>query len=422
MDDLISQGVEHHASIFQKSMVSERVRIKPHELHKNFEEVILRKLRGSLEGKCNRNGYVKKNSIKLHKISNGVFETGSLNGDVTFTVIYHCDICNPAKGDIIPSVVINTNKFGVLSQSGTRIYTEDGKASRFIPVIEIVIPRQVYRSDVDLDKVNVGDFLNVQILGTKFKLNGAKIRVTARGVSHRREYDSSTDDAAPITTTKMNTIVDEDGQFTDNHTFSIQDNDDDADEDLEEVEEVEEEHEEETGQVVTDDISEDHDEEDVVDDEVVSDELSADEEGADEDDDVVSSRGGGKGMMQRRGSPGMTNRSKEDNFSLNVESTKKTDFTKTGGGGGRQRAQRQPRQQRLLSDGTATSSSKNERSDLGKSSKSKTSGVGTSFDRPETRNKRISSDPPSDSSDDGGYGTDSIGSDEEGSEGDSYSM
>jgi DNA-directed RNA polymerase subunit E'/Rpb7 len=180
--------IDNSSEIFFKSIVSERVRLKPNELHREYKDVILRKLRDSIEGRCTRNGYVKKNSIRLYKVSTGAIETNSLNGDTSFTVTYKCDICNPAKGAIIPSRVVNTNKFGILSQSGTVFYGEDGRA-RFIPVIEIVVPKQVYKSDVDLDKVAIGDTLRVEVLGKKFKLNGFKIQVTARGVSLSHEND-----------------------------------------------------------------------------------------------------------------------------------------------------------------------------------------------------------------------------------------
>lgn len=177
-------------NIFFKSIVSERVKLKPSELHRDYKDVILEKLKAACEGKCTRNGYVKRGSIRLHKVSAGRIETISLNGDVNFVVLYQCEICNPAQGDVIKSTVVNTNKLGVLSHSGTTINSgmidpiSGEEIKKFVPVIQILVPRQLFVSDVDLDRVSIGDTINVEVLGKKFKLNGKKIHVTARAVAH----------------------------------------------------------------------------------------------------------------------------------------------------------------------------------------------------------------------------------------------
>lgn len=177
--------------IFFKSIVSERVKLKPHELHRAYKDVIEEKLKRDYEGRCSRHGYIRRGSVQLYRVSAGRLETESLNGDVNFTVLYKCEVCNPVKGATVASTVVNTNKFGVLTQSGTlvdAVVDSGGEVlKKFVPVLEIVVPKQVYVSDVDLERVAIGDTLNVEVLGKKFRINGSKIQVTARAVSHAAE-------------------------------------------------------------------------------------------------------------------------------------------------------------------------------------------------------------------------------------------
>lgn len=168
--------------IFFPSIVSERVKLRPHELHREYEKVLLAKLRDAVEGRCTRNGYVRRGSVRLHRVSRGALETASLNGDVVFVVQYSCDLCLPAEGSTIEAVVVNANKFGLLCHSGTRAPAREGRDSRFVPILETVVPREVVRSDIDLSLVKVGDALRLQVLGVKFRMNGPKIRVTARAM------------------------------------------------------------------------------------------------------------------------------------------------------------------------------------------------------------------------------------------------
>jgi DNA-directed RNA polymerase subunit E'/Rpb7 len=217
IQEVVSKG-SGEGGIFFKSIVSERVKLKPSELHRDYKDVILHKLREGCEGRCTRNGYVRRNSIELHKVSPGRIEMSSLNGDVTFVVLYQCDICNPAKGDLLTAVVVNTNKLGILAHSGTVVdtgvddHTSGERITKFVPVLQVMIPHQIFDSDVSLEDVSIGDIIGVEVLGKKFNLNDKKIRVTCRATSHERRSDNTSNLVFPFgssTTTATKYLVDD---------------------------------------------------------------------------------------------------------------------------------------------------------------------------------------------------------------------
>ena len=59
------------------------------------------KLRNKVEGKCDRNGYIKPGSAEIVKRSLGQVLQGNFNGSCNFRVSYKVDICNPVEGMII---------------------------------------------------------------------------------------------------------------------------------------------------------------------------------------------------------------------------------------------------------------------------------------------------------------------------------
>ena len=167
--------------LFVRSLIRDTVLLKPQFIGADYRDVILSQLQGRYDGACNSHGYVQSGSISIHKVSLGRVEAVSLNGDVSYDVQYFAGVCNPAVGSRLPVRVINMNKFGILAHGG--VQAPDGS---FVPVVEAIITRHlnsVAASDVNLDTVQVGDTVTIEILGKKFELFERKIAVVARIVS-----------------------------------------------------------------------------------------------------------------------------------------------------------------------------------------------------------------------------------------------
>ena len=158
--------------VFIETLLKDKVNIRPRDLDGDYKLGILTSLRDRYEGKCSHHGYVRRHSIKIHKIGMGNVQMASLNGDVSFVVEYFADLCLPIMGVIIKATVKNMNTFGVLCD-----VTRDNDV-----VIEIIVTKKSakIKSEVNLENVKIGDIVNVEVLGRKFELNDKKISIIGR--------------------------------------------------------------------------------------------------------------------------------------------------------------------------------------------------------------------------------------------------
>lgn len=168
-------------NIFMRMLLTDKVKLEPAFLSKKFKDEVLRRLKAKLEGVCSRHGFIRPNSIDIYKICMGKIELVSLNGNVQYDVSFYADICNPLIGSVIKSKVMNVNKFGVLAEA-------EG-------VVEIIIAKNSVgiQSEVDLNKIRIGDEVLVEVVGKKFELNDKKIALIGRVVRDVKAVNKSSD-------------------------------------------------------------------------------------------------------------------------------------------------------------------------------------------------------------------------------------
>lgn len=265
-------------SVFVRTLLQDKVKIIPSLLGKNLEHVILNILRKKYEAKCSQYGYIKTDSLAIYKYSMGSIIAPSLNGDIQFTVQFYAHVFNPVIGQIIKAKVVNANKFGILAECES--------------FVEIIIAKNTstLTSDIDLNTVNIGDVINVEILGKKYELNDKKISIVGRAVQ---------DISTPSTTSKIRKISrvvdkteDLNGENVDDPEFEDDDSEEDEDEDEEDEEDKDEDEEDEVEEEVEEDVEEDEEADDDKEenvDEFAGDDLDASDIGGDDLDDGASS-------------------------------------------------------------------------------------------------------------------------------------
>ena len=159
-------------SIYCTNILNEKVGILPSDLdtRKNIVDIILNKLRNKIEGRCIKQGYVKKNSVQIINRSAGKIYDGHFTGDIVYKIKFSVEVCNPPEGQIINCIAHNINKMGILAGIGTN--------PRDSP-LAILLPRHQHQ-DKDLFKdISVGDSISVEIIGKKFELHDNKIHIVA---------------------------------------------------------------------------------------------------------------------------------------------------------------------------------------------------------------------------------------------------
>lgn len=246
------------------------VHLAPMDLTSSLEETILRKLQTSLEGICSRHGYIRPGSIEIVKRSIGQFIKQHFNGHVKFEVICRAEVCNPPQNMIVEALVKNKNALGIHAESTIRMGDTD------VPVLDIIIPKRSagIQSEIDLEDINIGENIFVEVLGKRFQLNDRKISIIGKATKGRK--------VAPAAVS-LNGEVDDDEDVEENPFYEEEDVTDDEEENGSDAEENEDEEvEEQQGGKEEVEEKEEDVEEDV-------DDYDYDEEmGSDIEDDAIS--------------------------------------------------------------------------------------------------------------------------------------
>lgn len=158
----------NNTNIYNKNILTTKIKIKANQLNKNYKKYILSKLKKEYEGIYTKFGLIKKDSIELVKVSLGNLEQNSFEGNILYHVQFKADLCNPTIGSIILCKVINLNNFGILCSA------KDNEES----IIEVIVPKKslAIKSDIDLNFVKQYDDVYIEIMGKKQELNDTKIK------------------------------------------------------------------------------------------------------------------------------------------------------------------------------------------------------------------------------------------------------
>ena len=146
--------------IFIKTVDTENLKLQVTQVDKNIDNIFLKKLKEKLENKCNKNGLVKKDSVKIINYSCGILD----GCDILYTITYECEICNPVEGMVIECYVKNITKAGVRGE------LLDYKNEDVSPIV-VFIARDHEYSNVKFQELKENDVINVKIIGSRYVLN-----------------------------------------------------------------------------------------------------------------------------------------------------------------------------------------------------------------------------------------------------------
>ena len=172
--------------IFTSNILNTVIQIQPSEFNDSIDDTILEKLKTKVEGKCDRNGYIKPGSIEVIKRSLGKILQGNFNGSCNFKISYKVDICQPVEGMIVKAIVKNINKMGLLCE----LHNIEPS-----PLSIILAKQHHLKSDI-FEDTRIDNIIQVEIIGIKFNYNDTQIycigRLTEDGVTlEEKDYDNS---------------------------------------------------------------------------------------------------------------------------------------------------------------------------------------------------------------------------------------
>lgn len=229
------------------------IQLLPIELNANINDTILTKLKKKLENSCSKHGYIKKNSIKIIKKSIGQFKKQHFNGNIVFDLQCIAEICNPAKGSIISCKIKAKNSLGLLASG----YYDD------IPILEIIIPKisAGIKSEINIDEVNIGDEINIEVCGKKYMLYDKYISIIGKAIKDKMKniinedfngIENELEDTNIIDDNLDIINIDDEGENDDEENDDEENDEDDDDEEEDDDKDKEEEEEDEEEEEIED--------------------------------------------------------------------------------------------------------------------------------------------------------------------------
>ena len=102
-----------HTGLYSLQVITRKILLDFNMLGSNVKEILQRKLEYEYEGKCSKEGYIKKNSIRILTYSGGIIESSK----VVFHAVFECLICYPVEGMKFKIKVSSITKAGIRGQT-----------------------------------------------------------------------------------------------------------------------------------------------------------------------------------------------------------------------------------------------------------------------------------------------------------------
>ena len=142
--------------------------ISPSEFKNNnsIDKIVIEKIRNKIGNKCNSEGFIKKNSIKLIKRSIGKINAAHFTGDVHFNILYEANICIPVIGKKVTARVIGKNQAGIFCVAN--------------PLQIMLSPETVENSVEVFNDINKDDQIEIEIINYRVMLNYDHIKILGK--------------------------------------------------------------------------------------------------------------------------------------------------------------------------------------------------------------------------------------------------
>jgi DNA-directed RNA polymerase subunit E'/Rpb7 len=152
------------SSVYSRCLITRNIVLPITAVGKNILEVIEQNVSANFEGKCVVEGYVRIGSTKIITYSSGIVTRGT---NISFEVVFECDICFPVEGMLIACVAKNITKAGIRADSGDEVPS---------PIVVFVAKDHNYNNEA-FSEIKEGDKFNVRVIGQRFELNDKYVSI-----------------------------------------------------------------------------------------------------------------------------------------------------------------------------------------------------------------------------------------------------
>jgi len=149
--------------LFERRELEKKVHIDSKFLQRNMQASILAQLKMNYEGICSAEGFIERNSITLLGYSVG--KANYVKGGVDYDVKFQADICLPHPGQKLKARVTVRSKVGIHAET---------------PPIKVLIPRDLYFGNDEFAKIEEGQDIEFEVVGSQFKQKDTEIIVVGK--------------------------------------------------------------------------------------------------------------------------------------------------------------------------------------------------------------------------------------------------
>lgn len=224
-DTSVREGPMEQDAIFE-----EKVALSPKDMTNevlSFDDILMRKMRRQIEGKCTKHGFLIPNSLKLLSRSYGYMEKGTFTADCMYYIKAQGRVYNPPNGTVVEGEVVRKSKAGLY------IVIENA--------VHVMVVRDLHIGNKEFDSVELGDRIRVEIKKSRFQINDPHILSIGQFLTRIGEVAPTAAAATAATTaTAATATADADADIEDEVAAA-------AEEAVEEVESEEEQEQEQEG-------------------------------------------------------------------------------------------------------------------------------------------------------------------------------
>lgn len=148
--------------VYNQELLTMKVFLSMDQIGQNVKQNLERSISHRIEGKCNQDGYIKPNSVRVNNYSAGVVN----NEKVEFQTVLECMVCYPVEGMIVDCNVKTVTKAGIHAE----VIDNEGNMP-----ITIFIARDHHFTDKTFANITENSKITTKIIGIRFELNDTYI-------------------------------------------------------------------------------------------------------------------------------------------------------------------------------------------------------------------------------------------------------
>jgi DNA-directed RNA polymerase subunit E'/Rpb7 len=160
-------------SVYSPCQITKNIILPMIAIGKNLQQTLENTITKMVGGKCIVQGYVKPGSIRVITFSSGIVK----GENITFDVVFNCEVCYPVSGMILNCIAKNITKAGIRAESS------DEQSSPFV----LFIARDHYFASEYFNAIEENEKFIARVIAQRFELNDKYVSVIAELVPPSKE-------------------------------------------------------------------------------------------------------------------------------------------------------------------------------------------------------------------------------------------